>query len=290
MMLWEVNIIALSEPCVDWHDVTTRRVFKKISTKYNTNGCYTVATSSLKVANPLKPGGALLHSDNEWAGRITEKGTDPWGYGRWSYQVYSGGSSRSLLVISAYRVGKRVPEHAGTTTAWYQQQVLICENNREGDPAELFITDFIEWTKEKRHSNMEIILMLDANEKWGNNSKIKQMADTLDLHNPFNEIMQEDPITHPNFSDIHRSTTIDFCLVSTKVIDQIKYITMTPYDLQTLGDHRGMIIDVNIKKLLAVDSNTLENTAGRKLSTGNPQSVQKYLKKREREVSQTEYI
>ena len=59
---------------------------------------------------------------------------------------------------------------------------------------------------------------------------------------------------------------------------------MTSYDLQTLSDHRGMILDVNIKELLSVDSNNLETTAGRKLSTDNPQSVQKIFTKSSRKV------
>ena len=87
MSQWQVNVIALAEPCVDWKNIIPRRIIRKVSSKYNHTGCYTVATSELKVANYLKLGGALMHSDNEWTGRITDKGTDPWGYGQLAYHV-----------------------------------------------------------------------------------------------------------------------------------------------------------------------------------------------------------
>ena len=279
MSQWEVNVTALAEPCVDWKNIIPRRIIRKVSSKYNSTGCYTVATSDLNVANYLKPGGALIHSDNEWSGRITEKGTDPWGYGRWAYQIYSGGTTKKLLVVSAYRVGKRSNDNAGTTTAWYQQQVLIQEQNRDGDPSDIFVKDLITWMKSIQRSSMEVILLLDANERWTENSKIKHLADTLQLSDIFRETMGDSPITHPNFENTSRSTTIDFCLVSRKVIEHVDYLTMAPYDLQTLGDHRGILLDIDIKGLLDVNDIALDTTSGRKLSTDNPKAVQKYLEK-----------
>ena len=70
-----------------------------------------------------------------------------------------------------------------------------------------------------------------------------------------------------------------FCLVTPNAVDLVHYITMTPYDLQTLGDHRGMLIDINIKELLASKNLHLDITSGRKLLSGNPKSVTKYLEK-----------
>ena len=136
-----------------------------MSKKYNNTGCYTVAASNSKVGNFLKPGGALIYSDNEWSGRINQRGTDPWGYGRWAFQRYPGGSDKSILIVSAYRVGKRNPESVGTTTAWYQQYTLMTSEGREGDPSEMFLQDLKNWINKMSTNGTEIIILMDAKEK-----------------------------------------------------------------------------------------------------------------------------
>ena len=155
--------------------------------KYNSAGCYTVATSKTRTGSYVKPGGALLYSDSEWAGRILKKGTDPWGYGKWAYQLYSGGTNKTLLTIAAYRVCKRNPENVGSTTAWYQQFTL------------------------------------------------------------------------------------------TTALQHITHFSLTPYSLQMLCDHRGIMIDIDIKKLMQVTMQDLLMTAGRKLSTKHPNSEKSTL-------------
>ena len=60
-------------------------------------------------------------------------------------------------------------------------------------------------------------------------------------------------------------------------MEHIKYVTLTPYDLQTLGDHRGIMIDLDVKKLLQVTRINLERTAGRKSSSDNPTFEKAYL-------------
>ena len=278
MRSWSVNVMALSEPCIDWSELIPRRVVQEVSKKYNNTGCYTVATSNSKVGNFLKPGGALIYSDNEWSGRIIQKGTDPWGYGRWSFQRYSSGSEKSILIVSAYRVGKRNPESVGTTTAWYQQYTLMTSEGREGDPSEMFLQDLKTWINKTKTNETEIIILIDANEKWGPSAKITQFATQLNLHNILGTQESSETFTHPCITDPTRGTTIDYALVSQNIVEHIKFVTLTPYDLQTLGDHRGIMIDLDVKKLLHVTHTKLERTAGRKLSSDNPKYEKAYLK------------
>ena len=78
------------------------------------------------------------------------KGQDPWGYGRWLYQQFETGSDKSVLIIAAYRVGKRTPENSGATTTWYQQSTLISEANKDGESEDLFLTDLKEWYRKEK--------------------------------------------------------------------------------------------------------------------------------------------
>ena len=276
MSTWDVDISLLSEPCVEWRDSIPRKVIKDIAKKYDQYGTWTVATSSCYSGSFFKPGGSLIYTKGHMVGRIIDKGTDPWGYGRWSFMRYQGKLNTSLLVISAYRVGQR-NNNAGPSTAWYQQKVLLTQSKRDESPDMAFIKDIEEWYKLQNLECTEVIMMLDANEKWTNKSQIKQLASRLQLFNLNIDGGYDFPATHPCITNPSRDTTIDYCLCTKKVIDATRYATLTPFDLHSLGDHRGMLLDLDIKTLLSVLEDSQIQHMGRKLATGNIQATEKYL-------------
>ena len=126
---------------------------------------------------------------------------------------------------------------------------------------------------------MEIILLLDANEKWGPQSQIKKIANNLQLYNVLGDEQTAGNITHPCITNPERGTTIDSCLVSKTTVNHIIYVILTPYDLHTLGDHRGIIIDIDIITLLNVINDNLSIASGRKLCSDDSTSEKRYLKK-----------
>jgi hypothetical protein len=68
---------------------------------------YTCAvTSHTKEDNPqeYQPGGTLAIVCNKWTSRVVEKGTDPFGLGRWTYIGLRGKNNTHSLIVSAYRV------------------------------------------------------------------------------------------------------------------------------------------------------------------------------------------
>ena len=194
--------------------------------------------------------------------------------GRWSYIVLGGtANGASLLIVTGYRRGPRssVP---GEKTAWSQQTTMLLKENRNIRPPEAFLTDLKEWIRKYRTPKMEILLSLDANENWTEQSAIKLFATDLGLCNINAECMLE--ATHPNITHVSRSTTIDFCLGSPAVLENIEYAASTPFDLETLGDHRGLMLDINVSKLLGATQIGEAQTA-RKLVLSNPKAVEKYL-------------
>ena len=95
----------MSEPCIEWKDIIPRTVLKEIEKKYDKKGHWSVATSNCLVGSHVKPGGSLIYHNGDSAGRLTETGTDPWGYGRWASKRLRGKNDTSLLIIAGYTVG-----------------------------------------------------------------------------------------------------------------------------------------------------------------------------------------
>ena len=141
-------------------------------------------------------------------------------------------------MVVGYRVGTRT-NNAGPSTAWYQQKVLLSKDKRNIEPSEAFIKDMREWIETQKTETTEIILFLAANEKWKKNSKIKRLAETINLHNLNLEGNYNFPDSHPSITNPSRSTTIDYCLCTKNVVTSVVYATMAPYNLGVLGDHRG---------------------------------------------------
>ena len=274
MQIWEVDVAALSELCVDWNKQVPRRLIQQITHKYQQTGNWTVSTSSVDLDNYWKPGGTGILSMGMANGRILERGVDPWKMGRWSYTVLAGSKDgHSLLLVSGYRAGLRtgVP---GPKTAWFQQQTMLLKNNRNENPHEAFLSDLAQWLNQKKQVNMEILLCLDANEQWGENAAITTFTSSLQLCNINQEFHL--PATHPNISYPSRSTTIDFCLCTPAVLENIQYVASTPFDMEVLGDHRGVILDLNLTGILGASSKetTMQQ---RKLVMSSPKAVEKYL-------------
>ena len=279
MNKWDVNICAATEHCVEWRDTVLHLVIKDIGRKYNPRGMWTVAASNHSVGNHLKPGGALLYSTEDMAICTIQKGVDPWGHGRWAFQQYRSKDGHSVLVISGYRVDRRsnIP---GSSTVWYQQKVLLTTQGRiEEDPADAFLTDMLEWinTQTAQSEKMEIILFLDANEQWSLTANITQFADLHALENINIAGDFKFPPLHPSFHNMERSTTIDYCLCTSGVLPRIQYATMAPYDLAILGDHRGMILDIDLNELLKDRVKLCKDKNKRNLITSNVQSCKKYI-------------
>ena len=173
-----------------------------------------------------------------------ERGSDLWKMGRWLYVKIKGKNNTSLLIITGYRVGKRTGS-SGPTTAWSQQHMILKATDRSQAPHTAFLTDLAEWLSKDQYTESELVINLDANEKWSENSEITTFARNLGLVNLSRDFHLDH--THPNSTDISKSTTIDFCLCTEKVMESITYAGSTPYDLESEGDHRGFIIDLNIK-------------------------------------------
>ena len=274
MRAWNVDVVSLAEVCTDWNKQIPRRIIQQVTKKYHQTGSWTVSTSNIDMDNFWKPGGTGMLSMGVSNGRVKDRGVDPWKMGRWSYNLLSGSEAgKTLLIITGYRVGQRTGL-PGPQTAWFQQQTMLLKDNRNDNPYEAFLTDLSKWLRQFQKDNMELLICLDANEQWGENSTIAKFADQFNLSNINQEFQLS--ATHPNIANPSRGTTIDFCLGTPAVVENIQYASSTPFELETLGDHRGIILDINISRLLG-EIPMEEEIKHRKLVLSSPKAVEKYI-------------
>ena len=274
MKIWDIDIVNLAEVCIAWEKQVPRQVVQQITKQYDCTGCWTVASSQIDLGGFIKPGGAGILAMSNVNGKIRDRGTDPWKMGRWAFNLFSGPKQgKQLLVVSGYRTGARTST-PGVKTAWSQQQTMLLQQARTEKPHEAFLVDLAKWLRTYKTESMEVMILLDANEQWGERSEITKFANRFRLKN-LNEECQL-PATHPNLANPARSTTIDYCLCSITVLQNIRYVASTPFDLDTLGDHRGMVIDINLPSILGDTSQTDEIKA-RKLVMSCPKAVERYL-------------
>ena len=81
---WNVDVSILAEPCIEWQDTIPRKTTQDMDKKYNCRGNWTLSTSECYSGSFVKPGGSLIYSTGCIVGRIVERRSDPWGYGRWT--------------------------------------------------------------------------------------------------------------------------------------------------------------------------------------------------------------
>jgi hypothetical protein len=103
-----------------------RKIFKVSKTA--------TSKSDIKFDNEYKPGGTISVFTDKWQSRVTEKGQDETGLGRWNYMIISS-NKRKLVIITAYKSCKM----EGPTTAWAQQWLLLRESNTNPDPVKEFV-------------------------------------------------------------------------------------------------------------------------------------------------------
>ena len=274
LMKWEINIGCLSETCTDWSIPITKTVIKTVSSKFDQNGTWTTSTSNMKTGSLYKPGGTGTFINGEISGKIVERGEDATNMGRWNYVTIQGKNDRRVNIITGYRCGPHRIKNMGSTTAFFQQYTIMRENgDYNPSPAKQFLDDLSILVSTKIEKDEEIILCMDANEEWKHNTQIVQFARQHVLHNVATSMFDDLPASKPS-----SNKTIDFMLVSYTVLESIVAYGMVPYNLEVLGDHRGMYMDVNMKKLLGSNRADNESSKVRKLKSNDKILTTEYLK------------
>jgi hypothetical protein len=209
-----------------WNEIT-RRTFQTSKT--------ITSESDILTDSTYKPGGTATTIVGKWQARISERGSDTSGLGRWSYVIISS-NKKKLAVITAYKPCKTT----GPTTAWTQQWILLREHNKTPEPIKAFYEDLNTTPKEWRSKGMEILLLIDANEQVGATpgglGKIIADNDLFDIianqHN-----VENYPPTY-----IRGSKRIDYIFGTNRVQTFCKTSGMLPFGYGYPSDHRAIFV------------------------------------------------
>ena len=83
-----------------------------------------------------------------------------------------GKNSVTITIITAYRVSQvSMPQHGDGSTYHQQHMLMSRQGIKSPNPRGQFVPDIIIFINEQQRKDREIILMMDANEEIGINSK-----------------------------------------------------------------------------------------------------------------------
>jgi hypothetical protein len=238
---------------------------------------------------------------NDWNSRIIERGTDPFGLGRWTYFSLRGKGKIKVMIVTAYRVSQEYLSSVGQKTAAMQQFRHLSQQNREAGmisdpkPKYQFIIDLQAWLQEMMSKEYEIILCLDANESI--DSKVGQFSPLqYSLSKPITGSGHDgtlatlirtcglcDPLTiqhhgEPPPATYKRGHRIDFILTSSKTTEAVIRSGLFPYDSIFIGDHRACYIDLDVMTLFHDTLPAITPPKYRGLRTHDPRVVSKSVK------------
>jgi hypothetical protein len=215
----------------------------------------------------MQPGGTTNIITNNWTSRIIDKGTDPFGLGRWSYLVLRGVANKKILSITTYRVCQQTILSTGTTTSTAQQfrklSGMFCESGIIEDPRPRlqFIMDLQSWIESRIQQHYEVILSLDANEAIadtmglycplefnpdrptvgsGHDGSLSTLIRTCGLCNPLT--LQHSDRTPPTTYS-RGPNRINYILVSNSLLSSVIRSGILPFNSVFLSDHHPCFLD-----------------------------------------------
>lgn len=277
----KVDVLGLSETNSPWNNHHLTNAYTQAISKYTKLNKTSFSSPTFSI-DPIPPtvthqmGGTATTTYGSWITRLQKSQIgDPTGLGRWSGTIIGGRKSKSLAIITGYRVCEQSRNDAGEGTVMAREwDYLLDKGVAKPNPRQSFLDDLKRQITQLQEQGREILLMLDANQMLQNDNKLTtfgQMAHDCDLHDLHS--------TAPARTTCHSSTRgrIDYILGSPAVVAAILQSGTLSYAEGLTSDHRGLFVDIDFPKLLQLDTiNQILPPAGRLLRSGNPEAQEQY--------------
>lgn len=162
--------VCIAESNVNWSNIKINCTFRTILRKIWKHSTLVTSHNTGTIKGEIQPGGTLTLLTNNWTSRVIERGSDPYGMGRWSYTILRGKEGKRILLVTAYRVCTQSISSIGPTTSTSQQYRHLSKEFREANinedpqPRKQFIIDLQAWIEYYNRAGCFIILSIDANE------------------------------------------------------------------------------------------------------------------------------
>jgi hypothetical protein len=257
----EINTTFRGQHYQKWNNIT-RKIFR--------HSKLIPSESDIQYNQTYKPGGTLTAIVGKWQSRITEKGSDASGLGRWSYCILSS-HKRNLAIITAYKPIKTQGPH----TAWSQQWMLLRETHGNPDPIKSFCKDLESELRKWSAKKYDILLLIDANEEVGTQpggmSTVISAAGLSDLIDSRHHADK-----YPN-TFARGTKRIDYIFGTERVKQHCVSSGILPFGYGYPSDHRAIFIRLDLSKVLSTEVHPSESSAARLLVSATPKEREKFI-------------
>jgi hypothetical protein len=219
-------------------------------------------------------GGCMLLGFDKIADRVSAKGQDETGMGRWCWFLFKGKDGHAVRIYSAYRPCYSAPSsatHDRSGTVYNQHRCFLSTQNDNTCPREAFTRDLQAELETRLAHNEKLVVMLDANEDV-RAGPIHTMFTDLGLRDAV--LSRHSSLPAPGTS-LTGSRPIDGIFVS-EGLDILK-ATWQGID-SSASDHRMGILELTCSSLLGENLLDIVRPSARRLSTQNPQAKQQYTR------------
>lgn len=266
----QADILCFSEHNLATDQSQTRYQLMQTIKRHLPNSRIIVATSEIKSPSAYKPGGCLQIINNTIHSRITEQGSDR--FGRWTFAALSTKHKSMIYIITVYKPCKN-HQGAGPFTVYNQQWTMMrMENIQKPEPRQKFDTDLIDFIGLLQDKAHRIIVLGDFNETF-QHSKLLHSLRNMGL---VDTILSRHTNTPPFRSCNKGNNVIDFALCSPSILSCITSSAYEPFMINTMSDHRGIVIDFDTQELLGKHEHIVSPDK-RGLNANNPIQVDKFL-------------
>ena len=212
-------------------------------------------------------GGTMLMAMDAAGPRMTTKGKDSTGLGRWSWMLFHGKEGIRTRIISAYCPVYSQEKRLSTV---YSQQGRWLRRFRKTNecPRKVFIEDLSTFVGACRSRHERVVLIIDAND----DVRTSQLSQSLATHELREGITSHHSELTPPATHRRGSRPIDGIYLS----PELHPLRAGFMGICSIGDHRPSYVDLSWENLLGEDVLQIPRPPARRLSTNIPSSVKKY--------------
>jgi hypothetical protein len=179
-----------------------------------------------------------------------------------------------LLPLIKCETNRFITNNTIKLTAVSQQYSLLRQQDRTCTPREAFISDLTAFIKSIHHRDNGVLLLGDFNEPFSFEYKgMTGLVIECNLSDVMFRLQDQD--SFPTYLRGH--TRVDYALASEWVADSVLTGCYEPFCYRTKGDHRNMVLDIDVVSLLGTPTYQLGMPNTRQLHNTDCSSVRKYL-------------
>ena len=272
MSTLQADIISIAEHNLATDQSKTRHELFSVIKRHMPNSRALASTSNIQFPTRYKPGGCLQIVSSSIQGRISQQGSDR--YGRWTYVGLATRSQSMIFIITVYKPCKS-SHQTGSLTVYKQQWTMMREEQVDyPEPRKQFDDDLLDFLQQLQHHSHRLIIVGDFNETR-THSKLFQNLYSMGLR----DMVQSRHTNIPKFRSCNKGlNVIDYALCSLSILPYIQISTYEPFMLNTISDHRGIVIDFDTKQMMGKPEKIISPDS-RGINSTNPVQVEKFIER-----------